>query len=474
MSFRVQESLLAPVTDPIEQSRKRQREGADENGGPQLKREKIERTTAAAAAEAGQKVLKKLSVHLLKTYEGINQRYYEAKKKAAPASSEKRALTPEELKLNEAYEENIKMWLSSSPLKQPSGKVAKGGYGYLLRGINGKELVGKMQSPHRAKYPEGFARAAETETSLLETLTKENAPHIVRQLKSFSAPPRRYAQILENAGINLYEKYFNIRNPDKKEASIGDIERIAKQLLEALAHIHTPNKETNRQAIGHFDIKPENILEKEKEIRLADFGLAEELPPNGVTTQHKFSRPYQPPETIFSGRTSLSGDIWAAGCTLYELMMGEFLIPLENSKKTTTLLLAIRDRLDLPDLLMKRCFPGEFRSAPRRLKPFSEAILTKENSPKAKQFVDLLSQMLKIDPKARKSASELLTHPFFTSDQESNSSFSAAASTPSQPRTLPPPPVFEEVVDNRPTPQPDSSTPHHPRSKVKNSHRKLF
>ena len=70
---------------------------------------------------------------------------------------------------------------------------------------------------------------------------------------------------------------------------------IARQLIEAIAHLHTHN-------IAHRDIKPENILlarpKDDSEIKLTDFGFASVYNPNAMFAATCGTPLYVAPEVI--------------------------------------------------------------------------------------------------------------------------------------------------------------------------------
>ncbi len=94
------------------------------------------------------------------------------------------------------------------------------------------------------------------------------------------------------------------------------------QIIDALGAIHGQN-------IVHRDLKPENIMISERRgrphyVKLLDFGLAitpaqSRLTMSGVVMG---TIRYLPPERISDGTSSPSGDIYAAGIILYEMLTG--------------------------------------------------------------------------------------------------------------------------------------------------------
>ncbi len=353
---------------------------------------------------SGHALLKKASVELLDTYHGINRRY----------------------DLNKRYESTL---ASHGFDLHRSPEIGHGTYSRILVSKD-RRKVAKLQSPRKSAHPEDFARVAEREHQFNAHLSiVEKAPHVVKQTTAIEAPELgRYASIQENAGPNLYEIFLNRKNLQRKSASMYEIESIAKQLLEALAHLHTPHPEFGRKApLIHFDVKPENAaMDDEGQAVLLDLGIA-----GRPSTEEKYSYFYRPPESVLGLPTSTSGDIWALGCVIFELATGGPLIPVQAKKRNpqtdADMFHAYKDRLDLqklPDKLMKQQYPELFNEngqlkdrTCRKFSPYKQAI-QKCWSPgeKIDLLIDLLDQILQLDPKKRKTAQELLQHSFFTKE----------------------------------------------------------
>jgi glycogen synthase kinase 3 beta len=96
------------------------------------------------------------------------------------------------------------------------------------------------------------------------------------------------------------------------------------------------------KGISHRDLKPENILLKSKvpgcisdplntTLKIADLGAAKVLDSNFKNTPYVVSRYYRAPELILgSNKYTMSIDVWAAGCILFELMTKTPLFPGES------------------------------------------------------------------------------------------------------------------------------------------------
>jgi serine/threonine protein kinase len=102
-----------------------------------------------------------------------------------------------------------------------------------------------------------------------------------------------------------------------KSLAIPEVKLIAGQLLQTLGFLH-------RAGWIHTDIKPRNLLwcDRSKEIRLIDFDNSRS---HLRTGQAVATWSYSPPEMLIGNPMNWAIDIWALGCTIFELLTGKAL-----------------------------------------------------------------------------------------------------------------------------------------------------
>lgn len=143
------------------------------------------------------------------------------------------------------------------------------------------------------------------------------------------------------------------------------------------------------RGIIHRDIKPENILlDKTGRVKLADFGWSNYLKPNVPRTTFCGTLDYLPPEMLTSTHVhDQMVDIWAVGVLTYELLSGKApFTPADATKNPKDVELRTQENI----AMVKYDFPKDF-------------------PPLAK---DMVSKILKRNPKTRISLQEIKTHPW--------------------------------------------------------------
>ena len=173
-------------------------------------------------------------------------------------------------------------------------------------------------------------------------------------------------------------------------------------MLEAIDYCHT-----NR--IIHRDLKPQNLLvSKNKQIKLADFGLSRSFGlPMQTYTHEVVTLWYRPPEILLGQNNySTSVDIWSAGCIFMEMLNSR---PLFRGDSEIDQIFKIFQLLGTPD---ENTWPGVSKL------PDYKSNFPKFNGKNLNQFfneldplaLDLAKKMIILDPNKRINARTALEH----------------------------------------------------------------
>lgn len=211
------------------------------------------------------------------------------------------------------------------------------------------------------------------------------------------------------AGGNL-ERFSRQRTTPLSEDVILSIFR---QLLSAAHHMHL-------NGFLHRDIKPENILLKSNStkrgvhIKLADLGLAKRC--SAATsrphTTYVATRWYRSPEILLRiSNYSYPSDIWAIGVVMAEIVnLGQPIFPGENEDDQLSRIVSLRGH---PSIVGWK--DGETALKRRRIKLAKvtasslQTILPRASLP----ILQLIGDLLQLDPTLRPTALEALSYPLF-------------------------------------------------------------
>lgn len=287
-----------------------------------------------------------------------------------------------------------------------------------------------------------MTKAAEKEVEILERLNtadKKNKRGIVRLLGTF-AYRRHFCFVFECMSDDLrgaLKKYTK-----NKGMTLNAVRAYTSQLLVGLALMR-------EQGVIHADIKPDNILitKNHQTVKFCDLGTAVE-PKDMLPSPYLASRFYRPPEVILGCEYGYPVDMWALGCTLFEIFTGKTLL---NSKTNNDHLRKIMElRGKVPGKVIKKGAvwknhfndeldfkhevddPGSGQKVIKTITDFSNKISIKDlvlervgkekqqsaekedqlYVKRAVQFADLLEQMLALDPDKRIRPEDGMVHPF--------------------------------------------------------------
>ncbi len=151
----------------------------------------------------------------------------------------------------------------------------------------------------------------------IKTTANLQHPHILPLFDSGSADSFLYYVMPYVEGESLRDRLSR-----EKQLPVDEAVRIATEVAEALEYAH-------EQGVIHRDIKPENILLHGGHALVADFGIALAVTkiggPRMTETGLSLGTPsYMSPEQAMGEREiTPRADIYALGCVLYEMLLGE-------------------------------------------------------------------------------------------------------------------------------------------------------
>ncbi|KAH7074607.1 kinase-like domain-containing protein [Paraphoma chrysanthemicola] len=193
------------------------------------------------------------------------------------------------------------------------GNLGRGGYGYVDRvrsrlSLNEfalkRSLRGKMFSRDQAAM-----RVFVDELNILKQLSHE---HLVKYIGSYTDPKWVGILMLPVADCDL--RIFLDQSEVLQQANL--IRQFYGCLVAALLYLH-------QKRIRHKDLKPQNILVKNTQVLITDFGTALDWNDESRATTAGDPGPisinYAAPEVVDRERRSESSDIWSLGCIFVDM-----------------------------------------------------------------------------------------------------------------------------------------------------------
>ncbi|KAK4758001.1 hypothetical protein SAY87_019302 [Trapa incisa] len=147
-------------------------------------------------------------------------------------------------------------------------------------------------------------------------------PGIVRLFFTFQDTFSLYMALESCEGGELFDQITRKGHLSEEEACF-----YAAEVVDALEYIHS-------LGLIHRDIKPENLLlTSDGHIKIADFGSVKPMQDSSITVLPNAASDdkactfvgtaaYVPPEVLNSSPATFGNDLWALGCTLYQMLSG--------------------------------------------------------------------------------------------------------------------------------------------------------
>lgn len=253
---------------------------------------------------------------------------------------------------------------------------------------------------------------AESEAYILHNL---NHPNIIKSLTCIKLP-HKWCLVLEAMPMNLHQRMIS------KSFSFEDVRLLMKQLLQGVTYLHS-------QHLTHRDLKPANLLvgdlpkpsSQYPELKICDFGHAVELEDGKASASHELQTLwYRAPELLLGAQTHTTAiDLWSAGCIFAELLNHCY-----ASGKIWPLFMGYNGSNQLRRIIEFFGYPTETTWPGISKLPLWEEKWVGEGNRSAswkgyfgRQLapltLDLLNQLLTLNPSQRITAQKALEHDFF-------------------------------------------------------------
>ncbi|KAI4203557.1 MAG: hypothetical protein LQ350_001747 [Teloschistes chrysophthalmus] len=284
--------------------------------------------------------------------------------------------------------------------------VGSGTYGKVFKAIHvyTKSLVA-LKKIRMDGEKDGFPVTAIREIKLLQSLKHDNVVCLHEVMVESNDCFMVFEYLSHDLTGLLNHPTFKLDHSHKKH--------LARQLFDGLNYLH-------RRGVLHRDIKAANILiSSEGLLKLADFGLARFYSKSGKLdyTNRVITIWYRSPELLL-GETQYGPavDIWSAACVMIEIFTRHAIFPGDggeiNQLDKIYNVLGTPTRSEWPGLVDMAWFEL-LRPLERKANTFAN----KYQESLTPAAFELLQEMFLYDPARRPTASDVLEHPYFTTEE---------------------------------------------------------
>ena len=189
---------------------------------------------------------------------------------------------------------------------------------------------------------------------------------------------------LTNGKLQLFSDKASGTCRSIKNNSLPRIKKWFNSLIQGVSHLHY-------RRLIHGDIKGTNVLIVDDDVKLADFGMVTLILENNYQTfpnnVKMYTVTHRPPEVWKGNVWGFSADIWALGCTFFEILYGHSLFPVQESDQAYI-------------NCLNQWSTGSYTFPP------------KWNTPENQVLNELILKMLNPNPNKRPSIFELVNYSF--------------------------------------------------------------
>lgn len=223
------------------------------------------------------------------------------------------------------------------------------------------EKKGKLVAIKIVRKIDMMRQASQKEMDFVRRLNEADPPdkrNIIRLLGSFDHKGH-LCIVFEHMAKNLRDLLKEDTNGHG--LSLQAVKMYSRQMFNGLQHLRD-------NQIIHLDLKPDNILvsHDKKSVKLCDLGTAADKRDIIDHTQYLVSRFYRAPEIVLDMEYGYAIDMWAIGCTMYELWTGKILF---TGRSNNQMIKAFLECLGWPSEKLLRkghplCVSVHFESGP--------------------------------------------------------------------------------------------------------------
>jgi len=290
--------------------------------------------------------------------------------------------------------------------------IGRGAYGTVFKAkdtVNDRVVALKRVCIVNSTEEKGVPVSTLREITLLKQLDNMLHPNIVRMFDAFQTfksdtdTPDGPQEVVLTIVFEHVEQDLSTFIHKSQPCGLTEdvIKNLMQQLLHGIDYLHT-----NRMI--HRDIKPQNILiTKNKQVKIADFGLARVYGFCKLVTSVVVTLWYRAPEILLRAPYAMMVDLWSVGTIMAEMYNRR---PLFRGKSDVNQLHNILSVIGSPQ---KTEWPEQVSLPYDSFQNYPAVDLRTKIPDMCEEGADLISKLLLFDPNKRINARKCLIHAYF-------------------------------------------------------------